>query len=122
MKNTAQSWQLVYTSKTSAVRTTAAFESFKESGGVEYTADVLLALELYCTAELKGSQLGAQSDRKIIDEAKKEYPRKVRLKCLKNRVGGLYECFFKFYMKNDYFEVCTEEDFKVGQSKAAHRS
>ena len=101
---------------------TAAFESFKESGGVEYTADVLLALELYCTAELKGSQLGAQSDRKIIDEAKKEYPRKVRLKCLKNRVGGLYECFFKFYMKNDYFEVCTEEDFKVGQSKAAHRS
>lgn len=96
---------------------TAAFESFKESGGVEYTADVLLALELYCTAELKGSQ----SDRKTIDDAKKEYPRKVRLKCLKNRVGGLYECFFKFYMKNDYFEACKEEDFKV-QSRNAHRS
>ena len=101
---------------------TAAFESFKESGGVEYTADVLLALELYCTAELKGNQLGAQNDRKIIDEAKKEYPRKVRLKCLKNRVGGLYECFFKFFMKNDYFEACTEEDLKVGQPKMAHRS
>lgn len=62
---------------------TAAFESFKESGGVEYTADVLLALELYCTAELKGSQIGTQSDRKTIDEAKKEYPCKVRLKYLK---------------------------------------
>lgn len=97
---------------------TAAFESFKESGGVEYTADVLLALELYCTAELKG----AQSDRKTIDDAKKEYPRKVRLKCLKNRVGGLYECFFKFYMKNDYFEVCSEEDFKAIKSNTAHRS
>lgn len=100
---------------------TAAFESFKESGGVEYTADVLLALELYCTAELKGGQLSTQNDRKIIDEAKKEYPRKVRLKCLKNRVGGLYECFFRFYMKDDYFEPCDEKDFKV-LTKSAYRS
>ena len=102
---------------------TAAFESFKESGGVEYTADVLLALELYCTAELRGTQTSAQDDRKIIDLAKKEYPRKIRLKCLKNRVGGLYDCFFKFYMKNDYFEVCAEEDLKLQtQTKMAHRS
>ena len=102
---------------------TAAFESFKESGGVEYTADVLLALELYCTAELRGTQTSAQDDRKTIDTAKKEYPRKIRLKCLKNRVGGLYDCFFKFYMKNDYFEACTEEELKMQiQAKAAHRS
>lgn len=102
---------------------TAAFESFKESGGVEYTADVLLALELYCTAELRGTQTSAQDDRKTIDLAKKEYPRKIRLKCLKNRVGGLYDCFFRFYMKNDYFEACTEEELKEQtQTKAAHRS
>ena len=102
---------------------TAAFESFKESGGVEYTADVLFALELYCTAELRGTQSSVQDDRKAIDMAKKEYPRKIRLKCLKNRVGGLYDCFFKFYMKNDYFEACTEADLKEQtQTKSAHRS
>ncbi len=102
---------------------TAAFESFKESGGVEYTADVLLALELYCTAELRGTQTSAQDDRKTIDLAKKEYPRKIRLKCLKNRVGGLYDCFFKYYMKNDYFEACMEADLKEQpQAKAVHRS
>ena len=102
---------------------TAAFESFKESGGVEYTADVLFALELYCTAELRGTQTSAQDDRKMIDLAKKEYPRKIRLKCLKNRVGGLYDCFFKFYMKNDYFEACTEGELKLQtQTKVAYRS
>ena len=82
------------------------FESFKESGNIEYTADVVWALQLYVMNHLR---LGTSSDlRKQIDEAKKETPRRIQLKCLKNRQGSNYDCFFNYFSAHDCFVPCKE--------------
>ena len=87
-----------------------AFESFKESGNIEYSADVVWGLQLYATRELKEGV--TNQNREIISKAKDSNPRQVELKCLKNRQGKNYSCFFKYYPAVDMFEVCEEEDFK----------
>ena len=91
------------------------FESFKESGNIEYTADVIWALQLYILNSIK---IGADiSDtRKKIDDAKKKQPRQIQLKCLKNRQGTNYDCFFNYFSAHDFFEPSTEEHFKAVNS------
>lgn len=59
----------------------AGFEAFKESGAIEYTADVLLTMQLKILADEK------QHTPDEIREAKKKIPREVQLVCLKNRNG-----------------------------------
>jgi len=88
--------------------TQISFESFKESGGIEFSADVVWGLQLYATKDLK--DMSVQHNREKIDAAKKENPRKVHLKCLKNRNGGLYDCYFKYYPASDYFESVADEE------------
>ena len=85
------------------------FESFKESGNIEYTADVVWALQLNVMNEIKGGELVSETRRKI-DEAKKRQPRQIHLKCLKNRQGTNYDCFFEYYSAHDYFEPCKSFD------------
>ena len=87
------------------------FESFKESGNIEYTADVVWALQLNLLNELKG-YYDVSELRKLLDEAKKQQPRQINLKCLKNRQGTNYDCFFFYHSAHDYFESCSKEDFK----------
>ena len=61
---------------------------FKESGGIEYSADVLFGLQL------KGVE-GQDFD---VEKAKSDNPRKIELKILKNRngkTGG--SIFFEYY-------------------------
>ena len=87
------------------------FESFKESGNIEYTADVVWALQLNLLNELKG-YCDVSELRKLLDDAKKRQPRQINLKCLKNRQGTNYDCFFKYYSAHDCFEPCDKEDFK----------
>ena len=82
------------------------FESFKESGNIEYTADVVWALQLNVMNEIKGGELISETRRKI-DEAKKQQPRQIHLKCLKNRQGTNYDCFFEYHSAHDSFEPCT---------------
>jgi replicative DNA helicase len=60
---------------------TASFEAFKESGGIEYTADVLLTMQLKILSDEK------THTNDEIREAKKKLPREVQLVCLKNRNG-----------------------------------
>lgn len=69
---------------------------FKESGAIEYGADVLLGL--YFT--------GADNDNFDISAAKKESPRKMTLNVLKNRNGGtgstvnfLYHTLFNYFVE-----------------------
>lgn len=83
------------------------FESFKESGGIEYTADVLWGLQLQCIHEDLFSKPNKTNEkRKRIMEAKCEYPRKVELICLKNRFGvSSYACHFDYYPNFDWFEA-----------------
>ena len=86
---------------------TVSFESFKESGNIEYTADVVWALQLNVMNEIKGGELVSETRRKI-DEAKKRQPRQIHLKCLKNRQGTNYDCFFEYHSAHDYFEPCEK--------------
>ena len=49
--------------------------------------------------------------RQQVDAAKKQQPRQIQLKCLKNRHGNNYDAFFKYYSAHDYFLPCNESDF-----------
>ena len=80
------------------------FESFKESGNIEYTADVVWALQLYVLNSINPSNIA--DSRKKIDEAKKKQPRQIQLKCLKNRQGTNYDCFFNYFSAHDCFTPC----------------
>ena len=82
------------------------YESFKESGGIEYTADVIWGLQLQCIHEkLFTSQNKVNEKRQRIKEAKRTNPRKIELVCLKNRFGiSSYSCQFNYFSKYDLFE------------------
>ena len=79
------------------------FESFKESGNIEYSADVVWALQLNVvnTLNLTGDK---SPIREKIEEAKRLRPREIELKCLKNRQGNNYDCYFNYFSAHDYFE------------------
>ena len=96
------------------------FESFKESGNIEYTADVVWALQLFALNSL--NPFNVADARKKIDDAKKRQPRQVQLKCLKNRQGTNYECFFNYFAARDCFEPCEKfsETNQPSKSKRKH--
>lgn len=84
------------------------FESFKESGGIEYGADVVWGLQLKVLSDQANlfATGGRINEKRIaFREAKKENPRRVELICLKNRSGEpVYECSFRYYPAFDFFE------------------
>lgn len=80
------------------------FESFKESGAIEYTADVVFGLQLKAVNNLHTGQGKTTENRDIINKAKDETPRKIELVCLKNRNGRSYfKIDYEFYPKFNYF-------------------
>ena len=85
------------------------FESFKETGEIEYSADVMWGLQLYCVNRASGKII---EDRLKFEEAKKESPRQMQLKCIKNREGNTYDCFFHYHSAHDHFEPCDEAEFR----------
>lgn len=86
------------------------FSSFKESGAIEYSADVIWGLENYAV-DAEG-----HLDKTEVIKMSKEKVRKVKFSCLKNRNGGAYECYFRYHAAYDYFEPCEESE------TAGHRS
>ena len=92
------------------------FESFKESGNIEYTADVVWALQMYIVNLIK---IGTSSSkiRRIFDNAKLTQPRAIQFKCLKNRQGNNYDCFFRYFSAHDFFSPCLESDLKNSLTK-----
>ena len=82
------------------------FESFKESGGIEYTCDVCLGLQLACLDEpLFDKEKQIKEKRERIKQAKGETPRKIKLVCLKNRYGSPdWTIDYNYYPQYDYFE------------------
>jgi len=81
------------------------FESFKESGGIEYTADVVWGLQLKIVDSEGFEKRGIDDKRKAIRDAKAEIPRKIELVCLKNRFGqSSYQCSYDFYPQVDLFK------------------
>lgn len=80
--------------------------SFKESGGIEYSADLVLGL-----------QFSAFSDKSIdnkeidFDEEKEKEPRKVELKILKNRNGETGKSVhFEYHAKYNMYEEVEQSD------------
>lgn len=79
--------------------TPIAFESFKESGGIEYTADVIWGLQLAVMNDnVFDSATKIKEKREKVEAAKNRTPREVELKCLKNRFGKP-----SFYVPFDYY-------------------
>lgn len=86
--------------------TPVSFESFKESGSIEYTADVLIGLQLYAIKEIDLSTEKKKFEaRAIIKTAKAENPRKVTVVVLKNRnYKANAEQDFYFYPVTNLFQ------------------
>lgn len=79
---------------------------YKESGALEYSADVLMGLEF----------AGAGSKDYNEKEEKKKDPRQIRLVILKNRNGKAWEsCSFNYYPLFNYFEEA--HGFKALENK-----
>ena len=80
------------------------FSSFKESGAIEYSADVIWGLENH------GVDAEGKLDKDEVIKMSREKVRRIKFSCLKNRNGGQYECFFRYHAAYDYFEVCEDEE------------
>lgn len=81
------------------------FESFKESGGIEYTADVALGLQLEVLTRADFPTKNITEQRELVREEKAATPRRLRLSCLKNRNGASgWLQDFDYYPAVDTFE------------------
>lgn len=92
--------------------TTIDFQSFKESGSIEFTADVVLGLQLaVMNTTLFESDSKTTKKRKVVKAAKAETPRRLELCVLKNRYGqSSNSYFFSYYSKWDLFIPATMKD------------
>ncbi len=83
------------------------YESFKESGGIEYTADVIWGLQLQILHDPIFDKQNALNEKRLkVREAKKANPRRIELVCLKNRFGvSSYTCSFDYFPQFDLFKA-----------------
>jgi len=81
------------------------FESFKESGGIEYTADVIWGLQLgVMSNELFARDGKIKEKRDMVRKSKVANPRSIDFICLKNRYGpSSYTAKFLYYPASDMF-------------------
>lgn len=87
------------------------FEALKESGNLEFTADVVLGLQLSCIEEAAGKSKIVEG-REMVKKAKAATPREIKLVCLKNRYGiSSFECLFNYYPQYDLYEAAADESF-----------
>lgn len=76
--------------------------SFKESGAIEYSSDVLIGLQL------RGLEEGGKPVKDFdVDAAKSKEPREIQLKILKNRNGRTGNILdYDYYQKYNFFMEC----------------
>ena len=81
------------------------YESFKESGGIEYTADVIWGLQLQViNDDIFDKEAKLKAKREKVKAAKRSIPRDIEFVCLKNRYGeSNYSCQFHYYAQFGYF-------------------
>jgi replicative DNA helicase len=78
------------------------YESFKESGIIEYTSDVLLGLQLSALSEKTENK---EKRQELIQEAKNKEVKEISLMILKQRNGkSNLKQEFNFHAKNNFFE------------------
>ncbi len=98
--------------------TPVSFEALKESGSIEYSADVIYGLQLRCINQDNpfGKEGKLKEKRDKIREAKAANPREIELLCLKNRYGiSSFSCYFDYFPANDLFRPAT--DFEEEQQE-----
>jgi len=87
------------------------FKSFKESGSIEYNADVVWGLELCNVKTPKTAPVEwTKNGNKYSEELE---IRPIRLRCIKNRQGTQYEVYLDYYPKNDSFisaEITSKDE------------
>ena len=100
------------------------FESFKESGGIEYTADVVWGLQLQVmNDDLFSTDKKTIEKRKTVKEAKKADPRKIELVCLKNRYGvSSYSAYFDYFPRYDLYVETLEPPEPIAAPKPKRTS
>ena len=89
------------------------YESFKETGLIEFHSDCVMGIQLRVLNEdLFDKQGNINEKRMAVREAKAANPRKIELVCLKNRFGvSSYHCYFDYFPAFDLFEAdCTGMD------------
>lgn len=81
------------------------FESIKETGLAEFSADVVWGLQLACFDDpLFDEEKKLKQKRAMIKAAKAEIPRKIKLVSLKHRgQQAIYDCNFIYYPQYDLF-------------------
>ena len=79
-------------------KNTVDFESFKETGGLEYAADGLFGLQFKIDTQSKEKR-----DSDTYEVKRQEYPRNLELVCLKNRYGEIYKFDLEFFTRHDLF-------------------
>ena len=84
--------------------TTIGFEAFKESGGIEYTADVIWGLQLSLLSDPDFQKMKPPERKEELLKAKAENPRNIEFVCLKNRYGiSSFTTHFDYYPASDTF-------------------
>lgn len=88
------------------------FESFKESGLIEYSADVVWGLQSSAIHQIEEKKDDKVSEkREIMQKAKADTPRKIELVCLKNRYGiSNFTKYFEYYTQCDYFIESADQE------------
>lgn len=83
--------------------------SFKESGGIEYSADSVIGLQFEGAGD--DSQKRSYAKKNNVRNVKKEYPRKLEAVVLKSRFSSAGESSkFKYYSANHVFVETTKVD------------
>lgn len=110
------------------------FTSFKQSGGIEYSADVVLGLQLACmNSTLFDGAAKLSQKRLFARRCMSQSPRLVEAVVLKNRFGRMgLRFFFEYYPAYDLFvpptlteseiEARIRADFKVFENEFADKS
>lgn len=96
--------------------------SFKESGAIEYSSDVLLALQ-YDGMDYQEGEADKTREKRIrelmkkaVEDAKEGKPQKIQVKVLKHRNGSKGESYLDFYPMFNYFTNSISESSNEGWS------
>lgn len=88
------------------------YESFKESGSIEYTSDFVLGLQLSVLDDIDTDRAKRGELQAKLNAAKVTTPRKVTLVTLKNRNGKSFNNQkFTFHARNNMFNESYEPEF-----------
>lgn len=94
-------------------RNYACIESFKESGGLEYTADAILALQF------EYSKTESRANVETFQQKKQAQPRDIELVCLKNRFGNDFVARFTYHSRHEAFIEKAAESTEPKRNKKA---